>query len=125
MKTQKNLTIYDTIFDLAELESHTRCERKCFTEQVVIKADTVYMSKPLQIFYNLTIRARIVTINYPLSMVIRKDQFKLLKTTFMEENLIVFRNNLTMRHRKYGLIEIFDVKSQNISRKIDKLTENV
>ena len=46
------------------------------TEEVIIKADTVIISKPITINFMLKIRARIVSIDHPITMKISVDDFK-------------------------------------------------
>ena len=56
---RKSLTFYDTKFDLSSLARNTNAS---VTQEVIVKADTVYMSQPLDITYSLIIRARVASI---------------------------------------------------------------
>ena len=56
---RKSLTFYDTKFDLSSLARNTNAS---VTQVVTVKADTVYMSQPLDITYSLIIRARVISI---------------------------------------------------------------
>ena len=56
---RKSLTFYDTKFDLSSLARNTNAS---VTQVVTVKADTVYMSEPLDITYSLIIRARVISI---------------------------------------------------------------
>ena len=51
----KKLTFYGTKLDLAFLTTNTNAS---LTEEVTIKADTVFISQPVKINYKLKIRAR-------------------------------------------------------------------
>ena len=62
---QTSLTFYETHFDLATLESKTNAS---VTKQVLIKADTVKLSSPITINYNLIIKARLVSLDHEISM---------------------------------------------------------
>ena len=104
-RLRRSLTFYGTIFDLASLESKTN---KSVTREVMIKADSVYMSRPISITYNLKIRARVVSLDHEITMELSKSQFSTgnFRTKYM--NKIVFGDSLKMRHRKMGLIDIVD-----------------
>ena len=56
---RKSLTFYDTKFDLSSLARNTNAS---VTQVVTVKADTVFMSEPLDITYSLIIRARVISI---------------------------------------------------------------
>ena len=64
-------TLYETKFDLSLLESYTSFR----TQDVTIKADTVYMSKPITISHTLNIQARVVSLSYPITMNRTKNCF--------------------------------------------------
>ena len=64
-------TLYETKFDLSLLESYTSFR----TQDVTIKADTVYMSKPITISHTLNIQARVVSLSYPITMNMTKNCF--------------------------------------------------
>ena len=70
---QRVVTLHGTLFDLAELEKHTKPDK---TERVNVLADIVHMTKPLFINYDLTIRARKVYINEALTMDMSMTEFK-------------------------------------------------
>ena len=72
-KQRRLLTFYGTKFDLAILPENTN---ETITEEVIIKADTVIISKPITINFMLKIRARIVSIDHPITMKISVDNFK-------------------------------------------------
>ena len=72
-KQRRSLTFYGTKFDLAILPENTN---ETITEEVIIKADTVIISKPITINFMLKIRARIVSIDHPITMKISVDDFK-------------------------------------------------
>ena len=72
-KQRRSLTFYGTKFDLAILPENTN---ETITEEVIIKADTVIISKPIIINFMLKIRARIVSIDHPITMKISVDDFK-------------------------------------------------
>ena len=69
----RNLKFYGTKFDLAVLPQNTNPN---LTESVLIRADTVYISQPISISYELKIRARIVSIDKQIAMEMPIDQFK-------------------------------------------------
>ena len=52
---RKSLTFYGTKLDLVMLNDNTNSS---VTEEVTIKADTVYLSQPITINFKLNIRAR-------------------------------------------------------------------
>ena len=62
---QSTLTFYETHFDLSTLTSKTNAT---VTKQVIIKADTVKISSPVVINYNLIIKARMVSLDHEISM---------------------------------------------------------
>jgi len=68
-----NAHLYGTKFDLATLDEYVGS----ITESVIISADTVFMSRPLAkpVHFQLTIRARVVSISEDISMVMTKEQF--------------------------------------------------
>ena len=102
---RKTLTLYQLKFNLNDLVQYTN---PSVTESVTIFADTVYMTEELEIFYNLTIRARIVAISYPITLVYDRN---LNLRTFPREMLVrhvSFEDKLDMRQRKFGLIDIMD-----------------
>ena len=118
---RQNLTIYSAKFDLSKLTEYTN---QSTTTNVFIRADTVYMTNPLVITYNLTITARIVSINYPLKMVFDKKDFKLTNTRTMtlSERHVLFNDGLIMRQRVFGFIDIIDMLPLNLSKNVDILS---
>ena len=104
-RVQRSLKLYGTKLDLASLATLTSHE----TREVTIRADTVYTSTPLTISYNLKIVARVASISEPVAMVVSKDTFSAddsFKTMFEKE--VQITPTLTMRHRKFGLLDILD-----------------
>ena len=72
-KTQKEFTLYGTLFNLDTLKDHIN---ETLTEKVFVIADIVYMTKSLLLTYDLSIRARKVFINKSLKMDIGLKKFK-------------------------------------------------
>jgi hypothetical protein len=105
-KLRKSLTLFGTIFDLATLPSLTSSN---VTKEVTIKADTVYISGPVHLNYYLKIRARVVSIAFPITMSLTNDQFSQANfRTRFEKHVRVNPSGLVMRHRKAGLLDILD-----------------
>ena len=102
---RKSLTFYAPKFDLSKLSLHTNAS---ITKEVIVKADTVYMTEPLDVTYQLSIIARVVSIDKLLTMTLRSEKFNLPKMRTKYEKNVAF-NNLVKRHRNFGLIEIVDV----------------
>ena len=75
----------------------------------MIRADTVFLNEPISINYKLIIRARVVSINHPITMTFLEEEFVALDIKTLSENHVLFDNTLTMRHRKYGFVDILDV----------------
>lgn len=104
-RLRRSLTFYGTTFDLASLESKTN---RSVTREVMVKADSVYMSRPLSISYNLKIRARVVSLEHEITMELTKSQFSTGNFRTKYINKVVFGNSLIMRNRRMGLIDIVD-----------------
>ena len=100
---RKTMTIYQLKFNLNDLDKYTK---RGVTESVTIYADTVYMTEELQISYNLTIRARIVAISYPITLIYDRKPYNLPKEMLVRH--VSFEDKLDMRQRKFGLIDIMD-----------------
>ena len=100
---RKTMTIYHLKFNLNDLTKYTK---PLVTDSVTIFADTVYMEEPLEIFYNLTIRARIVAITHPITLTYDKNFYNLPRE--MLERHVSFEDKLVMRQRRFGLIDIMD-----------------
>ena len=104
-KRRKSLSFFATKFDLSDLSLHT----SDVTETVVVRADTVYMTKPLTVSYKLKVIARVVSLSKPFSMTFKTNEFDFEKMATKLEKHISFNNEaLIMRHRNYGLVEVVD-----------------
>ena len=122
-KRQSVIKLYSTTFDLTNLKHHT----SNVTKEVIIWADTVYMSEPLKITYNLTIRARKTYINRALTMKMSLSHFKSETNYLVHEKQFETNNGLLVRQRKYGFVDILDA-SPSLSRcsgKIFPSQENI
>ena len=120
-KLKKNLIIYDAIFDLSTLPLHTT---ESITETVLIWADTVYMTKMLEICYNLTIRTRVASLTHPILMKIDEQQSNILKMKpFRTVGIDFHHSALTMRHLSFGMIDIFDKPQKFIESKCSPATK--
>ena len=104
---RKTLVIYSPKFDLSSLNEHTLSG---ITNHVIIQADSVYMTKPLDIFYKVTIYARVVTINKPLMMTLTGDDisFENMKIKDVDEKVLVYGSRTRIRYRSYGFLTVFD-----------------
>ena len=100
---QRSMKIYETKFDLASLESRTN---ETVTKQVEIKADTVFISEPITINYNLIIKARIVSLDHEISMKLTSGQFSNADFRTKYEKNVIFGEELTVRNRRFGLLTI-------------------
>ena len=78
------------------------------TKNVKLIADTVTMSKKVYINYNLIIRARKVSLDYPIMMNCSITEFRMLKIKTMTEKHVLFDNTLVMRQRILGMVDIVD-----------------
>jgi len=116
-------TLYETKFDLSELAKYT-VER---TKKVTIKADTVHMTAPITISHKLEIEARIVSLTYPITMNMTREDFVndigLKSWAFKEEVYVidahenhlmlnmtqdnyVYDKYVSLNKKSYGLISI-------------------
>ena len=117
-RMRKSLTFYGTKFDLSSLALHTN---DTITEEVHIKADTVYMGQPLNITYKVFIKARVVSIDKPLIMTLKSEDFEQTQMRVKYEEQVSFnRNILHMRHRTFGLVDIIDVAPTSIGMDTSK-----
>ena len=103
-KHVKELTLYETKIDLNKISELT-CNR---TQLVTIKADTVWMSGPININHHLNIQARVVALDYPISMNMSKKQFvsKSLVETWALQEEYVYLGNILMNKRSFGLVTV-------------------
>ena len=107
---RRSLTLYGTKFDLSTLQQSTNSS---ITQNVTIKADTVYMSQPLSINYKLIIRARVVSIDHALTMEMPADMFKENEMRINYDQHVLFNNQTRVRHRQFGLVDIVDVAPES------------
>ena len=110
IKYINKFTLYETKFDLSLLESYTTFR----TKEVTIKADTVYISKPLSIAYKLSIQARVVSLPYPITMNMTKDSFlsdETLEAWAVKEEFY-YVGKVLMNKRSYGLLTILQNSDQ-------------
>ena len=106
-KMMEKLTLFNTKFDLTKLANLTSNR----TKEVILKADTVFITEPLTIDYRLTIHARVVALNTSIQMLMSKNNFlynsnELEPWAFKEETVSV--GKVIMRTRRFGLIDIVD-----------------
>ena len=101
-KNQILLNINAAFFDLSELGDHISDA----TQHVFIQADTVYMSKPLNLTVTLNITSRKTFISSQLIMNVESGN----TSQFMDKHY-EFDNGLQIRHRNFGLIDIKDTSS--------------
>ena len=102
------ITLYEIKFDLAEMKSYTSSR----TTMVTIKADTIYMSAPVEISHKLNLIGRVVSLAHPITM-------KMTKEMFFESNEIEawaekeeYYNvgKVVMTKKAYGLVTILKNK---------------
>ena len=78
---------------------------------VTIKADTIHISQPMHITYQLKLYGRVVAITNPITMNMTSaglfSSSPVEKWTF-SERLVYLDEGITMRERRFGLVEIFD-----------------
>ena len=103
-KYMLELTLYETKYDLTKLKELT----SDMTELVTIKADTVYMSSPVTISHHLNIQARVVALDYPITMNMTKHMFtsnpEVEAWAHKEENYFV--GKVLMNKRTFGLVTV-------------------
>ncbi len=115
-KYMLELNLYETKYDLARLKELT----SNITELVTIKADTVFMSSPITISHFLNIQARIVAVDYPITMKMSKEIFtkkpEVEAWVKKEENYFV--GKVLMNNKSYGLVTILQNSQEmpNIDR---------
>jgi hypothetical protein len=106
-KLKRSITLYGTKFDLSTLASFTSEK----TAYVTIKADTIYTSQPMSIHYKLQLVARVVAIDHPITMIMT-SAFVFSPTPIeswtYSEKLINLADQITLRERRFGLVEILD-----------------
>ena len=93
------MNINASFFDLSELEDYISDA----TQNVFIQADTVYMSKPLNLTVTLNVISRKTFIGSQLIMNVKSDN-----TYQIMDKQYEFENGLRIRHRNYGLVDIID-----------------
>ena len=100
----RELVLYETKFDLSEIKSYTS-ER---TAEVTIKADTIYMSGPIEINHKLNLIGRVVSLAHPIKMNMTKEMFY--ETTeieaWTEKEEFYTVGKVVMNKKSYGLISI-------------------
>jgi hypothetical protein len=100
----KELTLYQTKFDLRMLKAYT----SDLTEKVIIKADTVHITSPIMITHKLEIHARVVSIQHAITMNMTMEQFFTTEDIeFWAKKEEVYTVGKVMMNRKsYGLVTI-------------------
>ena len=89
---------------------------------MTIKADTIHISQPISIHYKLRLLARVVAITQPITMNITSaDLFGSagIEPWTYSEKLVYLDDGLTVRERKFGLVEILE---EDIARSLDKIS---
>lgn len=116
---RSSLTFYGTKFDLSSLEFNTNPN---ITKDVIVKADTVIMSRPLKINYELKIIARLAKIDQPITMEMSVADFIAsgkLRTSYEKRVFFGESDSTMVRHRQYGLVDIIDVEQTDQSRQVE------
>ena len=108
----RNLTLYTTIFDLADLPKLTSQK----TREVTIWADSVVVSAPITVSYRTIIKARRVSIDQKITMNITREllldsELEVEAWAMKEEHVTI--KDLHMRSRKFGLLEVLDEVPQS------------
>ena len=104
-KELDKIELYGINFDLATIENHTTD----VTREVIVRADTVYMSRDMVINYKLKIRARKIFINKKLMMVLVMSTYRSSQANHVVvEKHYKFKQGFVMRHKSFGLVDIFD-----------------
>ena len=77
-------------------------------KQVIVQADSVYMSKPLDIDFDLTILARTVSIDKPLKMLYREKDIAMENQNVrtLRKSVISYDDKLKIKRTMYGRVEI-------------------
>ena len=102
---RKHAIIHVPKFNLDDIPTFTNLST---TESVTIYADTIYMTRPLETPYFLNMRARIVSISHPITMVYDRNRKGLPESDGILSKYVKLSNGLVMRQRKFGLIDIVD-----------------
>lgn len=115
------LTIYSPKFDLSNLPKHTT---PSVTKHVILQADSVFMSEPLEITYDLTIIARIVSISEPIAMIYegREMSIENMKIKDVKEKLIIHDEKLIMQWKSFGRMNVLQSWNDGKCFGLDKLT---
>ena len=102
---RKEAIIHKLKFNLNDIVSYTN---KNVTETVIVYADTVYMTGPLEVSFNLKIRARVVSISHPITITFKANQ-DLPGSDGIDTRYVTFNEGtLVMRQRTLGLVDIVD-----------------
>ena len=102
---RKEVVIHKLKFNLNEITLYTNND---VTETVIVYADTVYMTGPLEVSLELKVRARVVSISHPITVIFKANQM-LPENDGIEEKYISFNEcTMIMRQRTLGLVDIID-----------------
>ena len=103
-KFMKELILYETKYDLTKLKEVTSHR----TEVVTIKADTVYMSAPVTIHHHLNIQARVVALDFPISMNITKEIFSENPSVeaWAHKEEYYYVGKVLMNRKSFGLVTV-------------------
>ena len=104
---RKHVIIRKLKFKLNDVLMYT--DKNC-TKTVTVMADTVYMNETLNITFSLKIRARVVSLDYPIMVFLEEEQENLPFNGGIETRYISFsKGNLIMRRRLLGgMVDIVD-----------------
>ena len=104
-KVKSTLVIYALDIDLKLLKDHT----SNLTKEVTIFSDRVISMEPLNIWYKLTIRARVVLITSPIIMEMPLNDFIADRSLhFKREKLIALDDDSTLYSQQFGLVDIVE-----------------
>ncbi len=108
LKHLENFTLYEIEYDLSQLHLVT----SQYTKYVSIKADYVYTSSPIVINHFLNVQARIVALDYPITMNlnISKEilaEFKNVVEPWGKKEELYFIDQILMKKTSLGLVTIF------------------
>ena len=112
VRLRKNVTLYSIRFNL---DSLSQFSNSTITEDVTIKADTVYMTKPLLIDFNLNIWARTIILSHP---IIHKKTSKDV-TAQIRDCHIQINDAMSMRIRRYEhllMVDKYDSRSKRSAK---------
>ena len=104
------ITIHAVTFELSKIFEHVNLN---FTKEVIIRADTVILKKPIEISFKLKIRARKVILKHPIKLAVHVRDFKELTDHLFIERHIKYSEKTFSRQRKYALIDIVDSVPKN------------